>query len=138
MDRKLSTLYELCETVEKELELLNEKVRNSSNGLSSSEAEYLKILTTSLLNIKCAIEKMEESESNYSGAYYGENRSVANRSGRRGMTRGSMSYPNGRGNSRMSMDGAREDFIMQAEELMLKAPDEHTRMKYERFLNDLR
>lgn len=54
------------------------------------------------------------------------------------MTRGNMSYANNRGNSRMSMDGAREDFIMQAEELMLKAPDEHTRMKYERFLNDLR
>lgn len=138
MDRKLNTLYELCETVEKELEFLNEKVRNSSNGLSSSEAEYLKILTTSLLNIKCAIEKIEDSENNYSGAYYGENRSGANRSGRRGMTRGNMSYANNRGNSRMSMDGAREDFIMQAEELMLKAPDEHTRMKYERFLNELR
>lgn len=107
-------------------------------GLSSSEAEYLKILTTSLLNIKCAIEKIEESESNYSGAYYGENRSGVNRNDRRGMTRGNMSYANNRGNSRMSMDGAREDFIMQAEELMLKAPDEHTRMKYERFLNDLR
>lgn len=138
MDRKLNTLYELCETVEKELEFLNEKVRNSSNGLSSSEAEYLKILTTSLLNIKCAIEKIEERQNNYSGAYYGENYSMANRSGRRGTSRENMSSANSRANSRMSMDGAREDFIMQAEELMHRAPDEHTRMKYERFLNELR
>lgn len=59
MDKKLNTLYELCETVEMELEELNNKV-GRNKGLSTTEAEWLKTLTESLVNIKCAIEKIEE------------------------------------------------------------------------------
>ena len=39
---------------------------------------------------------------------------------------------------RYTRDDAREDFIYEAEELMNRAPDEQTRMKFERMLNELR
>ena len=136
MDKKLNTLYELCETVEMELEELNNKV-GRNKGLSTSEAEWLKCLTESLVNIKCAIEKMEEMdgmsndwEMTPSGRGRMMSRTMANT--RRGnMTRGRTSYNN-------SYDDAKMDFMTEVESLMNRAPDEHTRMKIERMLNELR
>lgn len=136
MDKKLNTLYELCETVEMELEELNNKV-GRNKGLTSSEAEWLKILTESLVNIKCAIEKMEEMDSmsndwdmTPSGRGRMMSRTMAN-SRRGNMTRGRNSYNN-------SYDDAKMDFMAEVENLVNRAPDEHTRMKVERFLSDLR
>lgn len=119
-----------------ELEELNNKV-GRNKGLSTSEAEWLKCLTESLVNIKCAIEKMEEMdgmsndwEMTPSGRGRMMSRTMANT--RRGnMTRGRTSYNN-------SYDDAKMDFMTEVESLMNRAPDEHTRMKIERMLNDLR
>ena len=134
MDKKLNTLYELCETVEMELEELNNKV-GRNKGLSSSEAEWLKTLTESLVNIKCAIEKIEEMDGmsndwdmTPSGRRRMSNRSMANN---RMTNRSRTSYNN-------SYDDAKMDFMTEVENLMNRAPDEHTRMKMERMLNDLR
>lgn len=136
MDKKLNTLYELCETVEMELEELNNKV-GRNKGLTSSEAEWLKTLTESLVNIKCAIEKMEEMDgmSNDWGMTPSERRRMSNRSmaNNRMSNRSRNSY----NNSYYSGD-AKMDFMADVESLMNKAPDEHTRMKVERMLNDLR
>ena len=136
MDKKLNTLYELCETVEMELEELNNKV-GRNKGLTSSEAEWLKCLTESLVNIKCAIEKMEEMDGmsndwdmTPSGRSRMMSRTMAN-SRRGNMTRGRNSYNN-------SYDDAKMDFMAEVESLVNRAPDEHTRMKVERFLSDLR
>lgn len=136
MDKKLNTLYELCETVEMELEELNNKV-GRNKGLTSSEAEWLKCLTESLVNIKCAIEKMEEMDGmsndwdmTPSGRGRMMSRTMAN-SRRGNMTRGRNSYNN-------SYDDAKMDFMAEVENLVNRAPDEHTRMKVERFLSDLR
>ena len=123
MDKKLNTLYELCETVEMELEELNNKV-GRNKGLTSSEAEWLKTLTESLVNIKCAIEKIEEMDGRRMS-----NRSMANN---RMNNRPRTSYNNSYGND------AKMDFMADVESLMNRAPDEHTRMKVERMLNDLR
>ena len=134
MDKKLNTLYELCETVEMELEELNNKV-GRNKGLSASEAEWLKTLTESLVNIKCAIEKIEEMEgmSNDWGMTPSERRRMSNRSmaNNRMTNRSRTSYNN-------SYDDAKMDFMTEVESLMNRAPDEHTRMKMERMLNDLR
>lgn len=134
MDKKLNTLYELCETVEMELEELNNKV-GRNKGLSNSEAEWLKTLTESLVNIKCAIEKIEEMEgmSNDWGMTPSERRRMSNRSmaNNRMYNRTRTSY-NSYGND------AKMDFMAEVESLMNRAPDEHTRMKIERMLNDLR
>lgn len=138
MDKKLNTLYELCEVVEMELEELNNKV-GRNKGLSTTEAEWLKCLTESLVNIKCAIQKMEEMDgmSNDWDMTPSERRRMSNRS---------MEYPrresmmtNRRRNSYNSYgDDAKMDFMNDLEGLLNKAPDEHTRMKVERMLSDLR
>lgn len=134
MDKKLNTLYELCETVEMELEELNNKV-GRNKGLTSSEAEWLKTLTESLVNIKCAIEKIEEMDgmSNDWGMAPSERRRMSNRSmaNNRMSNRSRNSYNN-------SYDDAKMDFMSEVESLVNRAPDEHTRMKIERFLSDLR
>lgn len=134
MDKKLNTLYELCETVEMELEELNNKV-GRNKGLSASEAEWLKTLTESLVNIKCAIEKIEEMDgmSNDWGMTPSGGRRMSNRSmvSNRMTNRPRNSYNN-------SYDDAKMDFMSEVESLMNRAPDEHTRMKMERMLNDLR
>lgn len=135
MDKKLNTLYELCETVEMELEELNNKV-GRNKGHTSSEAEWLKTLTESLVNIKCAIEKIEEMDgmSNDWGMTPSERRRMSNRSmaNNRTYNRSRNSYNNSYGND------AKMDFMADVESLMNRAPDEHTRMKVERMLNDLR
>ena len=41
MDKKLDTLYDLCETVSKELESANEKINGSGGELSAGDLEYL-------------------------------------------------------------------------------------------------
>lgn len=135
MEKKLNTLYELCETVEMELEELNNKV-GRNKGLSTTEAEWLKTLTESLVNIKCAIEKIEEMDgmSNDWGMTPSERRRMSNRSmaNNRMYNRTRTSYNNSYGND------AKMDFMTEVESLMNRAPDEHTRMKIERMLNDLR
>lgn len=140
MDKKLNTLYELCEVVEMELEELNNKV-GRNKGLSGTEAEWLKILTESLVNIKCAIQKIEEMDGmsndwdmTSAGRSRAMSRTMAN--SRRGGTSNNRSR-NSYNNSYYSGD-AKMDFMAEVESLMNRAPDEHTRMKVERFLSDLR
>lgn len=146
MDRKLNLMYDLCDTVEKELEMLNEKVRRSGGEMSPSDSEHLRDLTQSLMNIKCIIAKIEGKEDEYSGNYYGDGgMSMRGGSGRRGRSRDSMSRESSRESSRgYAMDGmgytredAKEDFRKEVERLMHKAPDERSRMKFERFLDDM-
>lgn len=140
MDKKRETLYELCETVEMELEELNNKV-GRNKGLTNTEAEWLKCLTESLVNIKCTIQMIEEMDGmsndwgmTPSGRGRMMSRTMAN-SRRDGMmtNRSRNSY----NNSYYSGD-AKSDFMADVESLMNRAPDEHTRMKFERMLNDMR
>ena len=140
MDKELNTLYELCETVEMELEELNNKV-GRNKGLTNTEAEWLKCLIESLVNIKCAIQMIEE-ESGMSndwgmppsGRGRMMSRTMAN-TRRDGMmtNRGRNSY-----NNPYYSGDAKSDFMADVESLMNRAPDEHTRMKFERMLNDMR
>ena len=138
MDKKLDVMYELCEYIEHELEELNEKLRANNGQMGDREIEWLKNLTESKVNLMCAIEKLEEKEG-HSGTHWDDRpygtmtrrsrgRTMENR--RSGTRRDSM--------GRYSRDDAREDFIYEAEELMNRAPDEQTRMKFERMLNELR
>jgi hypothetical protein len=139
MDKKLDVMYELCEYIEHELEALNEKLRANGGQMGDRELEWLKNLTESKVNLMCAIEKLEEKEG-HSGTHMGgtmsyrsrerSNRSMDNMSRRSGARRDSM--------GRYTRDDAREDFIYEVEELMNRAPDEHTRMKFERMLNEMR
>lgn len=158
MDKKLDTLYELCETVSKELEIANEKIKSAGGEVSGGDIEFLDRLTSIMKNLKTSIcmmedEMMEEGNSGYyGGRYYYDNMSMDNGRSNRGNSyarngRGSSYARNGsyaRGNSYArggrgySRGDSREDFVEELEELMEKAPDEKTRQKFARMLEEMR
>lgn len=139
----------LCKFIDRELEDLENKVA-ASGKLSSAEVNYGK----DLAKFKMALltnDRMEQDGeySEYDGMTY---EGASYRGGRGGSSyRGVMSGARGRGsNARRdsrgrysSEDGysradAREDFRMELEELVEKAPDDHTRRKIEKFLDEMK
>ena len=137
MDKKLDTLYDLCETVSKELETANEKIRSSGGEVSGGDIEFLERLTSTMKNLKTTIGMIEDEmmESGNSGYYGGR---YYNRGSRTNM-RGSSYARGGRSNARgYSRGDAREDFMDEIEELMDKAPDEMTRKKFEKLLMEMK
>lgn len=165
MERKLETLYDLCETVYKELETANEKIKTAGGDVSGGDIEFLDRLTHIMKSLKTTIAMMESEmfEEGNSGYYYGGRyfydndmsmeggRGGSNARGGRSNARGG-SYARGgqggrsnarggsyaRGSRGYSRDDSREDFMEEIEELMGKAPDSQTRMKFERLLNEMR
>lgn len=130
-------MNKLCKYIDKELDELENKV-GMGGKLSRADIEDGK----NLAKFKMALltnEAMED-EDGYSNEYM-----------RGGNSYRGASYARGRGSNarRDSMgrysreDGysraeAREDFMEEVEELMHKAPDEHTRKKLERFMNEIK
>ena len=145
-------LYDLCETLEKDLAKTNEKLRMSGGELSGSDLEYVDKLTHALKSIKTTVAMIEaeEDEGGYSGYWpmsyeggsgnaRGGNRGGSNRGG--SYNGGSYaSYARGRRNAKRDSMGrySREgDFRMMLQEAMTSAPDEQTRMKLQRMMNEL-
>lgn len=146
MDKKVEVYYELCEFVEDELKEMTKKLRNTGGKMSANDLEYLNKLTETVNNIDTKINRAE-SKDGYSEDFWGD--SMANRGGNRGGNRSRESWEsNRRSNANRSMDDRsmdysrgeemREDFMERVEMLRNKAPDERTRMKFDKFLNDLR
>lgn len=147
MDKKIEVYYELCDFVEDELKEMTKKLRKSGGQMTSTDLEYLNKLTETVNNIDTKINRAE-SKDGYSGSWY-DNDSMANRGGNRGGNRSREPWESSRRsdvNRSMddrSMDYSRgeemhEDFMERVEMLRNKAPDERTRMKFDKFLNDLR
>ena len=124
MDKKLDTLYDLCDTVSKELETANEKINSAGGELSAGDLEYLDKLTHTMKSLKTTIAMIEAEEGHSGGRYYMDGRSERSYARR-------SSYGRGRGYSR-------DSFVDEIEELIEKAPDEHTRKKFERILSEMR
>lgn len=144
MDKKLETLYDLCEMTFKELEATKRELEGNGGQLDEQHVEYLKDLTETMKAIKCIISMIEDEEEGYSGGYYYDDDMSMVRGGRGGRSnRGSYarrgSYERGRsgrrGYARME---SRDDFMDEIEELIEKAPDEATRKKFERMLAEMR
>lgn len=140
MDKKLDTLYDLCETVSKELESANEKINSAGGELSAGDLEYLDKLTHTMKSLKTTIAMIEAEHEGYSG-YYWDGRyyydgSPSMEKGGRGSSRGRSM----RGNSyaRKGKYSRDDDFTDELEELIEKAPDEHTRRKFEKILSEMR
>jgi len=147
MNEKIETLYELCETLDRELQEANEKIRKAGGKLNAGDVDYIDKLTHSLKSVKTTIAMMEaEDDGGYS------NRDGSSMRGGRynGMSyEGGMSRASGRQNARRDSMGrySREGGYSYAEdmevtkneirELAMKMPDEHRR-KIERALEDLR
>lgn len=151
--KNLDTLYELCETVSHELDIANDKINRAGGELSAGDLEYLDKLTHTMKSIKTTIAMIEAEENGYSGRYWDgryyrdgapDMDGVSNREGGSSYARGRGSnakrdsmgrYSSRRGYSR---DDAREDFLEDVEELLEKAPDEHTKKKFERFIAEMK
>ena len=143
MEKKLETLYDLCEIVSRELEECNEKVRKAGGKLSPGDVEYLDKLTHMLKSLKTTIAMMEsEGEDggysnrgympNWGGYAYEGGNSYA---GRMNAKRDSMGrYSRNRGYSYAEDMEATKD---EMRELAQKMPEEHRR-KIERALDELR
>lgn len=142
MDKKLDTLYELCDIVYHDLESANEKIKMAGGELSQGDVDYLQKLSSCMKNIKMSIGMIEAEHEGYSGTYWDgkyyydgmmsmENKDHGNTYARRS------SYAN-RSRGRYSRDDSHEDFVEKVEELIEKAPDEHTRRKFERFLSEMK
>lgn len=146
MDKKIDTLYDLCEMTFKELESTKRELENAGGQLDEQHVEYLKDLTEMLKDIKCVIGMMEDEDEGYSGNYYYDDDMSMARGGRGGrLNRGGSyarrggSYERGRSNRRgYTRMESRDDFIDRFEELMDEAPDDATRKKFERLLMEMK
>lgn len=146
MGKKVEVYYELCEFVEDELKEMTKKLRKTGGQMSATDLEYLNKLTETANNIDTKINRAE-SKGEYSEDYWDGR--MENRNGNRSResreswepTRRSDANRGGRGMSRDGYsrdDEMQEDFMERVEMLRNKAPDERTRMKFDKFLNDLR
>lgn len=152
MDKKLEVLYDLCDTLSRELEDVNEKIRKAG-GMSAGDLETVDKLSHALKSIKTTIAMMEadNEEDGYSrgymprmGTYYDSRTGMSYADG----NRGGRSYARGRNNNPMGRNQySREGGYSYAEdmestkeeirELSQKMPEEHRR-KIERALDELR
>ena len=140
----MQTYYDLKKMLCKELDDITYR---SKNGRIENEhdLDIIDKLTHSIKSLETVIamkEAQDEGESGYTMPYYmGDRRFVdrsnrdddhmSNRMGRRG--RSNMRRSNTDGYSRHTEDEMIEDL----RDLMAEAKDEHTRMKFQRFIEDL-
>lgn len=148
MDDKIKTLYELCETVSRELEECNEKIHMAGGKLSPGDVEYLDKITHMLKSIKTTIAMMEAEEDGYSenwgGMSYADGRG-GNRGGRGGnsMARGGRGSRNNNpmGRNQYSREGysyedGMDDLISEMRGMMGGLPEEKRR-EVERFVHKM-
>lgn len=144
MDKWLDDLYDLCETVAKEIGEANKKIEAAGGKLTGADIDYIDKITHAMKSIKSVIMIAENDENGESGYYpymggyrsfeNGSNRRGGGRSNQRRDSRGRYIRENRGGYSR---DDAREDMVMELRELMKDAPDEHTRMRFRRFIDEI-
>ena len=140
----LDELYELCETISRELADANEKIRKAGGKLSGADVEYVDKLTHTLKSIKTTM-AMIEAEDGYSSEG-GMSNARRGRYSRRGSYDGGSSYARGRGRyaKRDSMGRyssmyyeAADDVTEKLKELMEEAPDEKTKVEIRKFITKL-
>jgi hypothetical protein len=145
MEKWLDDLYDLCETVSREIGDANEKIRAAGGKLSGADLDYIDKLTHTMKSIKSVIMIAENDENGESGYYPymgGNYQSFENDRGMRGgrsnaRRRDSMGRYSSESRRGYSRDEARMDFIEDVRDLMRDAPDEHTRMKFQRFIDEI-
>lgn len=142
MHEMIDELYDLCETLEKDLKKTNEKLRMAGGELSGSDLEYVDKLTHSIKSIKTTI-AMAEADEGYSEHWPMSYEGRSNERGGRSNERGG-SYARGRNARRDSMGrysregySRAEDFRSMLEEAMESAPNEQTREKLRRMMQEM-
>ena len=129
-------LHEMCEILSRELGEANDKIRNGGGKLSGSDLDYVDKLTHALKSIKTTIAMAEADEG---GSYDGDRMY----SGRMYPYRGSYNDGSYRSGSYARRRDSRGRYAMDADmaaelrELMQKAPDEQTRMDFQRLIDKI-
>lgn len=132
MHEKIEQLHDLCESVMREVEKTNEKLRMAGGELSAGDMEYLDKLTHTLKSLKTTIAMMEAEDDGYSSDYgytyaQGGNRGRGgNRGGRMRSYTGSYARQRRDSMGRYSRD---EDFKGMLEDAMEEAPNESIRQQ---------
>ena len=70
MKKWLDDLYDLCETVSKELSTANEKIRAAGGKLSAGDLDYLDKITHTMKSAKTIIAMEEAEERGRESGYY--------------------------------------------------------------------
>ena len=134
-------MHKIMEFICDELEELERKAEKDGK-LSMAEIQYVDTLAHTKKNLLKADEMWEESEYNMNGGSYdGRGNSYARGGGRsRYSYEGSYARGRGRNANRDSMgrySRAGENMIDELNDLMHEAPDEQTRMEFQRFISKI-
>lgn len=137
----MNELYELKEKLCRELK------KYSSEDVTTNSLEVVDKLSHAIKNLDKIIEKYEEDEGgSYGYNSYESNYNRSNRGSYRGSYNNGGSYARGRGRNakrdsmgRYSNDGysRNADIAAELREMMMDAPDEQTRMEYQRVISKL-
>lgn len=129
-----ANLEELCETTANELKGANDKIRAAGGKVSPSDLEYLDKIAHLLKSVKTTMAMMDaEGGSNATYADMPHRSSYA----RKRDSMGRFSRADGM-MGRTYADHAYDSGMMaELRELMEDAPDEQTRQKFQRFINEL-
>lgn len=139
----IKDLHELCETLSREVQDTNEKIRSAGGKLSAGDMDYIDKLTHAIKSVKATIAMMEDD--GYSGHYpyfmggsYDDGGMNSNRS-MRGRSYAQRRDSRGRYSSTYSRDGYSRggDMVEELRDLMQDAPDERTRQEFQRFITKI-
>ena len=134
-----------CELLHEQFSDLIRKIK--TNGMSTGDLDKLDKVAHALKSIKGTMQMEQAEEEGYSGMYpymgYGYNRGGSYERGNGSMT--GSSYARGRTNARRDSMGrysgergySRDDLSDKLRELMEEAPDEHSRKKIQRLIDDM-
>lgn len=118
-------LEELCETTGNEIKDANNKIRAAGGKVSPSDTEYLDRLTHMLKSIKTTMAMMD--------AEGGHSHAARRRDSMGRFTRAERPYMDRSYADRAYANG----MLAELRELMDDAPDEATRQKFQRFINEM-
>lgn len=122
------TMEEMCGYLTPELAEVNERVKNARGRISSGDLEYIDKLTHAIKSIKTTMAMIESGYSNmrYSGNHDWTHTPTVN-------------YSNAtRRDSMGRYSRSKDSMVTELHELMMEAPDEATRMKFQRFIDEMK
>ena len=139
---ELDTLYDICETLNRELEDANEKIRKAGGKLSPGDIPMIDAITHAIKNVKKTI-AMIEAEGDYSRDYDGMGGNTNRRSMDSRAMRGRNNARGRTGNVRRDSMGRysraeAEDAMMDAlEDYMETVTDPNKKREVERFMDKM-
>lgn len=144
MHEYLNDLYELCETISKEIGDANDKIRAAGGKLSGADVEYIDKLTHTLKSIKSVIAMMDE-DGGYSGldgmrtdGYRGGIRGGSYRGNGGSYARGRRRDARGRYIPERGYSRENDEFVEQLEDMMDEAPNERVRSEIKRLIEKMK